>query len=1036
MAIVWTASSGYDLGNTPNFGSVKESGTFTPGQKYVIVSPGTTDFKLIGAPNNNIGTVFVAVNSGSKAGPDKTAGSGTASETWINERVIIDKSLPIITNVNWTSNRDYTYNDIISYNNVYYICIIPHTSGTTFSKTFWSEIIFTKLSGQLPVGLQLNKHRLVGTPLEVKQTLTYNFVIRMQLLTTVFKTIIVGGQETEVSSKKLETQDRAFSLTVQGPDEPVWITEPGNLPVGNNNLTFILDNSYINYHLSAIDNDLSAGDNLLFYIDEKNGVLPSGITLSKDGWISGIVGPIKSLVPVPCNGFFDICPWDVRPFDLGIQANIGFDHYNYDTIGFDYNEIMRIPRKLNRTYEFIVSVTDGITVTKRLFQIYVVGEDFLSVDNTLMRVSTNVFKADNTYIRNVAGYWMTPKYIGVKRANNFVTLFLDVIDPLPYTGPLVYQLADTNLVKDIAVLTTNSPIILLPLTASDIKEGMLIKGEGIPTAIPTYVQSVTSNNINVIVTMTQNAAITGSKTLEFTSNSTLPPGLALDENTGEIFGYLPYQPAISKEYTFTVNAIKYDTASITQAYIIMFIRVNALIGDTTLKVIAASENDLELLIDEYVRIGDNVTHIYKITSQELDPTGFSPNHRLITLNKPLLGNINRETEISKNVIIPGNTKPAATTPRIFTVRTIGEIESTIQWITSNNLGYINSNFNSLLKVEAISTISNAKLSYTITDGHLPSGLTMLSNGEIVGKVQQFENELIKGLTYIDETKTTFDENKTTFDRTFIFTVQATDQYNQSSISDQFVLTVISVDQTVYSNIFIKAFLSREQRLVFSSFVNHIHVFEPKKIYRYGDPNFGVQQDLKMLIMPGIETRYLNDYLTSLEKNITRKRYKLGDLKLSFAKYQGTNNIVYEIIYLDVIDDYEINNVSVSESITIRNTQYFPTSVTNIRNNFSNIIISDESEERFIYTDYAYLPLWMQTPQSSSTAALGYTKAIPICYCKPGQGKYILENIQNYMKLTGFSFTQFNFDIDRFIVDSSIGKDYTQYLEFHNYKYNI
>jgi hypothetical protein len=44
--------------------------TFKPGQVYRIVSPGNTDFNLIGAPDNNAGTVFTATGPGT--------GSGTA----------------------------------------------------------------------------------------------------------------------------------------------------------------------------------------------------------------------------------------------------------------------------------------------------------------------------------------------------------------------------------------------------------------------------------------------------------------------------------------------------------------------------------------------------------------------------------------------------------------------------------------------------------------------------------------------------------------------------------------------------------------------------------------------------------------------------------------------------------------------------------------------------------------------------------------------------------------------------------------------
>lgn len=51
------------------------AGSFVPGRTYVIVSPGSTDFTLIGAANNTIGTSFIATGVGS--------GTGTALQTYL-----------------------------------------------------------------------------------------------------------------------------------------------------------------------------------------------------------------------------------------------------------------------------------------------------------------------------------------------------------------------------------------------------------------------------------------------------------------------------------------------------------------------------------------------------------------------------------------------------------------------------------------------------------------------------------------------------------------------------------------------------------------------------------------------------------------------------------------------------------------------------------------------------------------------------------------------------------------------------------------
>ena len=54
------------------------------------------------------------------------------------------------------------------------------------------------------------------------------------------------------------------------------------------------------------------------------------------------------------------------------------------------------------------------------------------------------------------------------------------------------------------------------------------------------------------------------------SASTVPPGLTLDTTTGEIAGQIPYQPAVTKEYKFTIEALRQigsTTNTATQLYL-------------------------------------------------------------------------------------------------------------------------------------------------------------------------------------------------------------------------------------------------------------------------------------------------------------------------------------------------------------------------------------------------------------------------------------------------------------------------------------
>jgi len=84
------------------------------------------------------------------------------------------------------------------------------------------------------------------------------------------------------------------------------------------------------------------------------------------------------------------------------------------------------------------------------------------------------------------------------------------------------------------------------------------------------------------------------------------------------------------------------------------------------------------------------------------------------------------------------------------------------------------------------------------------------------------------------------------------------------------------------------------------------------------------------------------------------------------------------------------------------------------------------------TEGALLPLWMRTAQSGSLAALGYTPAVPLCFCKPGQA----ESVRLAIKNSTFDIRQINFEIDRYVVEGTTGNNEDQYVLFPDYGYNI
>lgn len=284
------------------------------------------------------------------------------------------------------------------------------------------SVTYSLIAGKLPRGLRLSGNTIKGSPTEVRKLTVNKFVIR--------------------ANDGTDIEDRTFSLTVDGSDAPQWLTSEGYLPVGTNSTYFVLDNAFVNFQLEAYDPDVIIGDVLEYYLPPSGGELPPGLSLTKDGRIIGFTDPIFSVEYISGTGGYDSTAFDVIALDAGPQNDSGFDSYLYDLETYDYNETSAAPRRLSRYYSFVVVATDGINEVRRSFRIYVVTEEFLRADNTIIQVDTGIFKADNTPDRTPI--WITESNLGKKRANNFVTIYLDVYNPPSLPGTISYLFLDEN----------------------------------------------------------------------------------------------------------------------------------------------------------------------------------------------------------------------------------------------------------------------------------------------------------------------------------------------------------------------------------------------------------------------------------------------------------------------------------------------------------------------------------------------------------------------------------------------------------------
>lgn len=786
-------------------------------------------------------------------------------------------------------------------------------------------ITFTLIAGALPRGLRVDSNitwdgesittgYIKGSPTEVRKYTLSRFVIR--------------------ADDGVDIEDRTFSIGVDGADNPQWITKEGFLNIGAGKDYFVLDNAYVNFQLEAYDPDTLVGEKLEYFLMPFGGELPPGLGLSSDGIISGFTDPVFALEYTPIdNGSYDTGSFDTSPLDFGKNSTLGYDSYNYDNVDFDYSETAIVPRRLSRIYTFAVGVTDGFTVETRIFKIYVVTEEFLKADNTLVEVDTNLFTADNT--SNRIPIWITESDLGRVRANNYVTIFLDVYDPPTLTGTITYFLLETN-----------------------------------PDGTP----------------------------------SVIPPGLTLDSTTGELAGRVPYQERISKRYTWTMNAVDFP---------------------------------ISLADSSYTISGDwNSTTVYKVN----DAIRYKG---IIYLC--IQENRNKVPSTSSDFWVSGISSASKT----FTIEVIGEIESGIKWISPSNLGTLQPNKSSMISVEAESQLYGGRVVYEFVGGTLPPGLSLLPNGLITGKVRQIYNGVDSGLTRFYDLDAgvrnfdiTFDSNTTTFDRVFKFTIKARDTANASEDIREFYITIDTESDFYYANLWVKSFQDRSKRIEWFDFISDITIFDPDNLYRYGDSNYGVQNEVKMLVYAGIESTLAVKYVQAMSRNHYRKRLLFGDVKTAKAKDPDTQETIYEVVYVDVIDEYEKNGKSISSVVELKDNinskviisydaitvdsdipfvsdsdhqRVFPNSIKNMRKQINNV------GER----NRTYLPLWMRSIQDRADYELGYTKALVLCYAKPGKSAEIVSKI----KASGFDFKMIDFVADRYVIDILDNEIQDKYLAF-------
>ena len=656
-------------------------------------------------------------------------------------------------------------------------------------------------------------------------------------------------------------------------------------------------------------------------------------------------------------------------------------------------------------YTFVVRATAGTQITDRTFSLDVQG-----ADAPVFTTAAGQLKLDDS--TSVGLYWVID--------GSSVSLQMQATDSDTAAGQqLVYEITQGELPPGITMSKTGLVSGIVQLT-DDQRFGVRGGYDGTGTEDEfdgTYDRTVTTKSI--------------SKNFDFVVR--VSDGTSFVEQNNSIFVY-------SADFWRVSNtAITIDKTEIDGSPLTMDLSANRRPVFRTGSDLGTFRHENAVVIKIDVEDFDAVQSDleYSIQSGSL-PAGVS-----IDINSgELYGQLARQSavEVNYNFTIRANrtvtTGVNVFTDQAFTMKVIGALDIGIAFTTPTVIGTLKADVPSLLSIEAVTDETNRVLNYSVTSGSLPAGITLSEQGNLIGTIDPSD--------FTDST------------RAYTFTVTVSDQYQETATSKEFTLNIdIPFTQTEYGNMSGHATSFIDQN-IFYNISQDPSINSIENIFRPEDSNFGMKVKPDMLMMSGLEAKTLTAFQEQMEQNHAPKTLYFGDIKTAVAK-EGTTT-KYEVVYIEVKDNLVNNDgVSISSSIRLRDAvakpilgprassmnattdlvHYeittdgglsFSTSGSKVR--YANQLGADLGFIETIYPnavanmrsrmkslghkEYDYLPLWMKTTQSGDLAPLGFVKAVPICYCKPGKSGLVKKRIEE-KKL---EFKNIAFTVDRYVVSKS------------------
>jgi hypothetical protein len=913
-------------------------------------------------------------------------------------------------------------------------------------------LVFSRVSGRLPPGIQVvTTGKLQGIPVSElggDKNVEYRFTIRVTNTTT------------------NAVADRTFNLTVTNVAPPVII--PRNVYLG-----LYLDGTVVNQQLEAIES--TPGATLTWRV--KSGETPPGLSLSTSGLLNGYVEPIQDPAPGTQDGW-DATAWNYLGWDFPLRAISKtftftvevFDGVNYDLSTYRLqvyprssltadNDSLPVDTSTLTTgvglsidygslHNPIITTVQSDLVPARQGSYFSFNVDAIDLDNDVLQYSVPVIASgafDEQYLIGnsipyvaatpingnlFAGSWPDAQYT-ILPENTVSTSTVDLSTPNLLPGDLIKVSDSTNFWRE-ATVNNHSRLRLFGNTiltgnvgdsitqTSQLGSTANIIAIGATTGTITFTGNVINANVGDYITQPDsgaNATITSAAISTYTAvvtfnSGTFTIGSGNIQVNGSNVGITAVYPTDVSCYTdldviytgsvFTTNSNAYPlvfNGVSTDQYPVSVVSVGVSLGD---------------LADEGTVGFDEG----KFDQGQLAlPAGLSIDLGSGWITGQLPSQTVNEVTYDFEVVVYKRDDTSYSDSKLYTLTVLGDLNNKINWITASDLGTIENGKISDIVLEAVST-KDKPLFYKLSANgshRLPQGLIVQSSGQISGRVS-FE------IFSLDVSTTTIDGSGTTFDNTYTFTVTASD-YGQTVSADQtFTMRVVVRNTKPYEDLYLKAFLSMPQRLMFNTLMNNTSVFPPASIYRGNDPFFGLAKEVKTLFLPGLDASTLSDYITAANTNHFTKRLQFGDVKTAVA-LDSNFNVKYEVVYVEIKDENTSASGAPANTINLANVIDVP--YYDQDGNSYNVVYPnafDNMKSAMVnalgYANKGALPDWMTSKQPNGRV-LGFTRAVVLAYTTPGESGKIAYRLT----AQNFNFNQLDFTVDRYELDNSYSNNY-------------